>query len=99
MSPFRVLAVTPAASRTEVERAGQKLLALCAIGAGPTVDGVKLDADLVREALTTLRDPRSRLQAELALLTAVAPPTAPPAPLGDWLGLGLAAPPVGPERA
>lgn len=93
MSPFRVLGVSTAATRPEVERAAQKLLALCAVRAAPTVDGVPLTEDIVREALAMLRDPRSRLEAELtALASGSTHPIAPPTALGTWLGWGGAAP-------
>ena len=70
-NPFFVLDVSPQASRTEVERAGQKLLGLLALGAagadrydtpfGPATR----DADSVRRALATLRDPNERVIQEL----------------------------------
>jgi hypothetical protein len=70
-NPFFVLDVSPQASRTEVERAGQKLLGLLALGAagadrydtpfGPAAR----DADAVRRALATLRDPNERVIQEL----------------------------------
>jgi len=70
-NPFFVLEVPTQASRTEVERAGQKLLGLLALGAagadrydtpfGPAAR----DADAVRRALATLRDPHERVMHEL----------------------------------
>jgi len=70
-NPFFVLEVPTQASRTEVERAGQKLLGLLALGAagadrydtpfGPAAR----DADAVRRALATLRDPHERVMQEL----------------------------------
>jgi hypothetical protein len=70
-NPFFVLDVSLQASRTEVERAGQKLLGLLALGAagadrydtpfGPATR----DADAVRRALATLRDPNERVIQEL----------------------------------
>jgi hypothetical protein len=70
-NPFFVLDVSPQASRTEVERAGQKLLGVLALGAagaahydtpfGPATR----DADAVRRALATLRDPNERVIHEL----------------------------------
>jgi hypothetical protein len=70
-NPFFVLDVSPQASRTEVERAGQKLLGLLTLGAagadrydtpfGPATR----DADAVRRALATLRDPNERVIQEL----------------------------------
>jgi hypothetical protein len=89
-NPFFVLGVEPRAGRSEIERAGQKLLALLAVGAasatrydtpfGPAMR----DADSVRAALAALRDPVERLAHELILeLTlggALHEPYAPP----DW---------------
>jgi hypothetical protein len=88
-NPFLVLGVEPRAARSEIERAGQKLLALLVVGAasaarydtpfGPAVR----DADSVRTALAALRDPVERLAHELILeLTQGASPEpyAPP----DW---------------
>ena len=70
-NPFFVLDVSTQASRTEVERAGQKLLGLLALGAtgadrydtpfGPATR----DADAVRRALAALRDPHERIIHEL----------------------------------
>jgi hypothetical protein len=76
-NPFFVLGVSTQASRTEVERAGQKLLGLLALESasarscdtpfGPATR----DADKVRQALATLRDPNERVIHEL--LANVAP--------------------------
>ena len=70
-NPFFVLEVPTQASRTEVERAGQKLLGLLALGAAgadrydtPFGPGTR-DADAVRRALATLRDPIERVIQEL----------------------------------
>jgi curved DNA-binding protein CbpA len=77
-NPFFVLGVSPTAARTEVERAGQKLLALLALGSMTathydTPFGVATrDADAVRAALAALRDPQQRVIHEL--LAEVAPP-------------------------
>jgi curved DNA-binding protein CbpA len=83
-NPFFVLDVSPQASRTEVERAGQKLLGLLALGAtgadrydtpfGPATR----DADAVRRALALLRDPNERVIQELwaQVTTGVAPSVA-----------------------
>ena len=70
-NPFFVLGVSTQASRAEVERAGQKLLGLLALGSasarhydtpfGPATR----DADSVRQALATLRDPNERVVHEL----------------------------------
>jgi hypothetical protein len=70
-NPFFVLDVGIEASRTDVERTGQKLLALLAIGSvgvehyqtplGPAIR----DADMVRQALAALRDPSERVLQEL----------------------------------
>jgi len=70
-NPFFVLAVGTDESRADVERAGQKLLALLAVGSaaadhyqtpfGPATR----DADQVRQALAALRDPNTRVLHEL----------------------------------
>lgn len=101
--PFAVLGVPATATRMEVERAGQKLLAQLEIGAASAkefvVGGqpVERTADMVRAALTALRDPDQRLEAELL---ALATPTALPPPAGvsawDELGLGSTRPGQGP---
>jgi hypothetical protein len=76
-NPFFLLEVSPQASRTEVERAGQRLIALLAVGSAsaaryhtPLGEATR-DADAVRQALATLRDPDERAIAEL--WAAVAP--------------------------
>jgi hypothetical protein len=70
-NPFFVLEVSSQASRAEVERAGQKLLALLEVGSasvsrydtpfGPATR----DADTVRQAVAALRDPLERVIHEL----------------------------------
>lgn len=70
-NPFFILELPTTASRAEVERAGQKLLALLAIGnAGARtcqtpLGALERDADLVRKALAQLRDPHARIVHEL----------------------------------
>jgi hypothetical protein len=70
-NPFFILDVSTQASRTEVERAGQKLLGLLALSAAgadryDTPFGTATrDADAVRRALATLRDPHERVIHEL----------------------------------
>ena len=65
---FHVLGVTPEATRAEVEREGQKLLAQLQLGLAEAaryatpLGPQPRDADTVRSALAALRDPRSRLQ-------------------------------------
>jgi hypothetical protein len=70
-NPFFVLEVPIDASPSEVERAGQKLLALMAVGSAgvehyrsPLGIGQR-DADKVRQALAALRDPNERVLHEL----------------------------------
>jgi curved DNA-binding protein CbpA len=70
-NPFFLLEVSPQASRAEVERAGQRLIGLLAVGrasaaryATPFGEATR-DADAVRQALATLRDPNERAVAEL----------------------------------
>lgn len=70
-NPFFVLGLEPTASRTEVERAGQKLLGQLGLGLesarrtdtpwGPA----ERDEASVRAALAELRDPARRAAAEL----------------------------------
>jgi hypothetical protein len=70
-NPFFTLEIGTQASRVEVERAGQRLLGLLAVGNegagrydtpfGPATR----DADGVRQALAALRDPNERLIHEL----------------------------------
>jgi hypothetical protein len=76
-NPFFVLGIGIEASRIEVERAGQRLLGLLAIGSesarcyhtpfGPAMR----DEDSVRQAMAQLRDPGERVVHEL--LADVAP--------------------------
>lgn len=68
---FHVLGLTPAASRQDIEREGQKILGMLALGlaaartyATPVGPGQR-DEDLVRRAMATLRDPDRRLEEEL----------------------------------
>ena len=70
-NPFHVLAVTPGATRAEIEEAGQKLLAMLALKMSaaavyPTPLGHAVRSDeLVRASLAELRDPAKRLVHEL----------------------------------
>jgi hypothetical protein len=70
-NPFFVLGVNTRASRAEVERAGQKLLGLLAVGSAAATrydtpfGSATRDADGVRAALATLRDPTERVIYEL----------------------------------
>ena len=70
-NPFFVLEVPTDATPTDVERAGQRLLALLAVGSAnaetyPTPLGpATRDAEKVREALAALRDPEQRVLHEL----------------------------------
>jgi len=70
-NPFFLLEVSPQASRTEVERAGQRLIALLAVGSASAarydtpLGPATRDADAVRQALATLRDPNERAIQEL----------------------------------
>jgi hypothetical protein len=70
-NPFFVLGVGTRASRAEVERAGQKLLGLLAVGSAAAArydtpfGPATRDADSVRAALATLRDPNERIVHEL----------------------------------
>lgn len=93
-NPFYVLEVPPTATSIEVERAGQKLLAMLAVGLDaashyPTPLGDRpRDADCVRTALDALRDPKRRAQHEVwAALPAraIPPDMAPEAPWPEGL--------------
>lgn len=78
-NPFLILELDPDCSRAEVERAGQKLMAMLEVGlAGadryPTPRGDRpRDADSVREAMAQLRDPQRRLYHELWVSSDAAP--------------------------
>jgi hypothetical protein len=70
-NPFFVLEIPIDASSSEVERAGQRLLALMTVGSAgverymsPLGVGER-DADKVRQALAALRDPNERVLHEL----------------------------------
>jgi len=77
-NPFFVLEVPTKASRSEVERSGQKLLLLLEMGnksaqlCQTPLGPIERDADLVRGALSTLRDPEARAVWELWANTASA---------------------------
>lgn len=74
-NPFYVLEVAPDCSRAEIERAGQKLLAMLELDlagarayATPFGPG-RRDGAKVREAMAELRDPQRRLFHELWVLS------------------------------
>ena len=70
-NPFYVLELRPDATAVEVERAGQRLLAMIEVGLAaassyPTpLGGMPRDADLVRRSLDELRDPERRIVHEV----------------------------------
>ena len=70
-NPFFVLGLTAQASRSEIERAGQRLLAELAIGRSAALHywtplgRSARTPELVRQALAELRDPARRLSHEL----------------------------------
>jgi hypothetical protein len=70
-NPFFMLELSTKASRAEVERAGQRLLGLLAIGSAGAghyhtpLGAATRDADGVRQALAALRDPNERVLHEL----------------------------------
>jgi curved DNA-binding protein CbpA len=73
-NPFYVLELAPDCSRAEVERAGQKLLAMLELDLGGAqvyaspIGSGRRDAAKVREAMAELRDPQRRLFHELWVL-------------------------------
>ncbi len=87
-NPFLVLEVTASATRMEVERAGQKLLAQLAIGvsAAKSYDTQfgrrERDESKVRTALSVLRDPEQRALYELWSSDAEGGQEPSPAPAG-----------------
>jgi hypothetical protein len=102
-NPFFVLGISPDASRIELEREAQKLLGMLELGfAGSQTYATPLGprprtAEMVRAAVAALRDPYTRLVAELWArhappLREVAPPAndtrvpAPPPVLRSKLG-------------
>jgi hypothetical protein len=70
-NPFHVLALPATATRAEVERAGQKWLAMLEVGVGAaklydTPVGPRVRTpELVRAAMSELRDPERRILHEL----------------------------------
>ena len=82
-NPFLVLGVSPDASRIEIEREAQKLLGMLELGfAAAMTYATPLGPrprtpEAVRAAVATLRDPYSRLVAELWARHAPAPADAP----------------------
>ena len=86
-NPFYVLGLRPDCSRADLEREGQKLLAMLELGmesakSYPTPLGpAQRTADAVRQAMAELRDPQRRLMHELwAQLPASPSPTESPNP-------------------
>src|ERR1700689_803399 len=70
-NPFFVLDVSVTASAMEIERAGQRLIALLAIGSTDAASYdtpfgfASRDADAARDALAKLRDPEERVVFEV----------------------------------
>jgi hypothetical protein len=70
-NPFFVLDIRTDATLTDVERAGQRLLGLLAVGSATAgiyqtpLGPATRDADRVRQALAILRDPKQRMLQEL----------------------------------
>ena len=87
-NPFFVLALPITATRMEVERTGQKLLAQLAIGAKSAktyetpFGRFERDENAVRAALAALRDPEQRVLHEL--WGEGPPPDAAPGPAPPW---------------
>lgn len=91
---FHVLELPPSCSRMDVERQGQKLLAMLELGLAaaityptPVGHGMR-DADKVRLAMARLRDPDKRLEEEL--WARLGPDAKPPAVTDPDADLGLA---------
>jgi hypothetical protein len=88
-NPFLVLAVSPDASRIEIEREAQKLLGMLELGfAAAATYATPLGPqartpELVRAAVAALRDPYQRLLAELWARHAPAAAPAPPPATSD----------------
>jgi len=82
-NPFHVLELPPTATRAEVERAGQKWLAMLEVGVKsarlyPTPVGPRARTpELVRGAMAELRDPDKRIVHEMWCASAVTPEPAP----------------------
>ena len=93
-NPFYVLGVSPTATRTELEREGNKLLSMLQLGLkeaktyrSPLGERPRTE-ELVREAMAELRDPKRRLVHELL----AALPTTTPVPGGATTSNGPAWP-------
>jgi hypothetical protein len=82
-NPFYVLGLRPGCARAEVEREGQKLLAMLELGLSAArtyatpVGERERTADRVREAMAELRDPARRLGHELWARLPPSPPADP----------------------
>lgn len=91
-NPFYVLQLRPDATSVQIERAGQKLLAMLEVGleaaaSYPTPLGpMPRDPDRVRRALDELRDPRRRIVHEL-WATLPPDPVSEPSPTDEPSGL------------
>jgi hypothetical protein len=98
-NPFLVLGVPPAATRMEIERAAQKLLAQLAIQSASAKTYVspfgprERDEAKVRTALAALRDPEERALHELWASAPVADEPAKPSAWNDaFASIGWKAP-------
>ncbi len=86
-NPFHVLELSPGSSSIEIERAGQRLLAMLGIGMEsaatyPSPLGTRpRDADLVRRSVDALRDPERRRVAEIWALLPPGPRQEPGDPM------------------
>jgi hypothetical protein len=96
-NPFYVLGIDTGAPRAEVERAGQLLLALLAVGKSGSTDyatplgPAARDDDAARQALATLRDPNERVIEELWAAVALGPKATPRDPPAEpWEEAALA---------
>jgi hypothetical protein len=91
-NPFFLLEVSTRASRAEVERSGQRLIGLFAVGSESAVrydtplGAARRDADGVRQALARLRDPNERAIQELWAEVGAGAPGPAENPAAPWTG-------------
>lgn len=100
-NPFYVLGVPVDATRAEIEREGQKLLGMLALGLSPAaaydtpLGPAPRTPEAVREAMAELRDPERRLMHELWARVPAAPGNGAGASFASPAGLESGAEPTG----